>query len=258
MEGNPSNHFPDRLFRDKLEGHEEHVSNAVWDRLSEKVEQGSVPFWKNRKVQVAAVAAGMLMGGSLWLGIGEFASEESLAGIVHLEEPADEVVSPVEIAETEAIADLATSVSPIVAESEQREERKFLKSERSAPALAPPSAASNDGPTDTSPDRDDKKGVPVGTIAATAEPETEKVETRVLVVYVKPAVLSDTEAAQPQTMVSESESPVATAAPVKEKKRGIQRFFRQLKNAKTGEKIDWEELGLNPNRTFANAEPPSQ
>lgn len=36
------------------------------------------------------------------------------------------------------------------------------------------------------------------------------------------------------------------------KRKGLQKLFKQLKNAKTGEKIDWEELGVSSYRGIAN------
>lgn len=251
MDSKANNDRLDELFRSKLETFETQAGDRAWDKL-QKAQRPASRFPAPTRWIAAAVAAGICLGAGFWFSI-EREEETMLAAgdapvrkenTDRLEErekaaPVENVVQAV-VPEYERKGETARTV----AVAEKREKEGVVSSQKWSAvkeSAAPPAELPQPVPGDSG-----RQSKPVGAAGETA--------TRVLVVYVTPVPLYETPA-----MEKEPEVVVQTAAveeaPVK-KKRGIQRFFKQLRNAKTGEKVDWEELGLSPQKTYANVETP--
>lgn len=255
-------HFPDDLFKKKLEGHEAPVRGEVWQRLQGKMYPKPKPIWKSKSWLAAAVLAGITAGAGIWLIRTD--APDSVATVVpeptsqSMEESpaatADELLQQSPPADIEpgdvAVAQETRGAQP--AESKQESIGTLAISQENETAIQ---RASRDSPraTPSAPLRGEESRAVE--LAKSDKPilDQQKSETRVLVVYVTPPERID----EPQT-VSHDEVAVVLETPKAEsevaRKKGLQRLFKQLKNAKTGEKIDWEELGLNPNRVFANVD----
>jgi hypothetical protein len=240
--------FPDALFRRKLEDHEEQVNEEVWKRLNGQLEAGRKTLWRDRRLHAAAAVVLLLLGARLWLGDGRQIEEHQLAGEV--QQIGSDVVPP-------AASPLATISDdspdhPIVRQEVFAKEVEKTVRERAPEhiaeglSLAPPQELSE---RSLSPEKSEEdEGAP--------EPQREVSATRVLVVHVTPALLEESDSASEENVIT-PEQTLAEAdveLPKERKRKGINRFFKQLKNAKTGEKIDWDELGINPQRVLANVE----
>lgn len=262
---------PDELFRKKLENFDTPVRAEVWDRLSRQ-RTPERPLWYGKRALGAAVIAGLLLGGGIWTTIrkGEekasLAASEKLSGEAtagrkkadgyegkeagrqeektaferkaasgHTEEPAGKTTLSRERAIASAKShsphpDITSQVPAIPVSGETGREIVLA----GVAEEAGPGAAAVPGPAE-----EQSREAP-GSAGGT----------RVLVVYVSPPPAGEPKQETHYAVVAEEKG----EAPGPGKKKGLQRFFRQLKNAKTGEKIDWNELGFNPHRVFANVD----
>lgn len=234
---------PDALFRKKLDGFEMPVRPELWNRIQKvqkrKARYPAYYYW------AAAVIGGLILSGGVWTVLrtdpisGDQAAlhqsdkgETTVTEYTELAElPAGEVeVSPEEIASR--ADDFSQPVEPV----------STLAEPGPTPVAAPPSEPV------------------VVNRAQPIEPEG----TRTLVLYVtepdayKMASVQEELPAEEERFVAGELARLdhndAANPQARKSKKGLSRLFRQLKNAKTGEKIEWEELGISPQKLFANVE----
>ncbi len=252
----------DELFKSKLEGHESPAGEELWGRLNKERLSKVKPAWYERKALAAAVVAAVAVAGGIWLGMPAgretlSASESGNVSGIPLEVAQESAppAGPDSAATVYAVASgTANRVSSDAAKKEAVKvagipageripERKDLKGLRNEPAAPAEESSRETAQVAAGP-------VPV----AEKEAEEQRAGTRVLVVYVRPPASADAAPEKPGYELAAAAESHENEAAEERKKLSFKRFFRQLKNAKTGEKIDWEELGLNPQRVFANVD----
>jgi hypothetical protein len=252
---NHEQHPLDRRFGQALRRHEQTPRPEAWKRLEARLGREEarrlVPFWA---YGVAASVALLLLAGVWWLRQPEPAGEDqSQVAVAAPKEP---------VGKTPAVR---TPVIP-------REGRSEKKMEPVLPAEAPRMAQRTSAKPAAKPLIFEKKPV-------TPQPEAApvvKTEALLQVATVEPAQPSGLPK-EPQTTVT----PPSPAAPAVEsaktvpttlvvtlantdfddketsqprKRSRFGRILRQLKNAKEGERVDWNEVGFNPNALLARAE----
>ena len=248
MEQYSEKDFPDALFRKKLEDHEEQVREEVWNRLTGQLYAERKSVWRDRRTHAAAAAVFVLLGGGLWLGDSLETNEPQIAGQV--DRIGLEVVAP-PLSSEASIPDHSAG-QPIVPQEISANEVMNAKEESS------PQHRDKERSFALQRDALERTISPEegGGSEETSETRKEVSATRVLVVYVTPPLFDRSEPA-PEDAANTPEPALSVAGdelPKERKRKGINRFFKQLKNAKTGEKIDWDELGINPQRVLANVE----
>ncbi len=260
MDNSNENRQLDELFRSKLEGHDSPAGEELWERLNKRRLSKAKPAWYNRKLMAAAIVSGIAVAGGIWLSMP--AEREGLSASA----PGDIADTPQRVAHESGLSAVTDSVPPEYAEV-------------TAPALHTISDAGKKEPEAEGAGA--RKAIPVqpdlktfeeervtsrveesGQVAVTAatvaerEKEDKQPETRVLIVYVRPPAKVDEVQEKPGVELAAVTENVESEVAEERKKLSLKRFFRQLKNAKTGEKINWEELGINPQRVFANVDHP--
>jgi len=246
---------PDHLFKSKLDELEVEVPLTAWDRIQNESAKTKGMRYSLKHFGWAAAIAILLLTVGIWtsrqLSLSKKNQEElSLTNptptIENLAEPKAEleVTSTTEdLAEPVTLgrqpAELAIRHTSKAAFTE--EEPENLKSSLSAAIDHRKETKEANDPT---PMDGDQGGV-----------------SRVLVVYITPPVLEEKLEENDELGVeNETGGEVLVAAentsvgeePEGTKRKGLQKLFKQLKNAKTGEKIDWEELGVSSYRGIAN------
>ncbi|GAA4447327.1 hypothetical protein GCM10023091_42000 [Ravibacter arvi] len=251
MDSKANNERLDELFRSKLETFETLAGDRAWEKL-QKAQRPASRFPAPTRWIAAAVVAGVCLAAGFWFGI----EREEEAMLTAADAPVRKENTG-RLEEKEKAAPAENGIQAVVSEherkdetaqtmaAEEKREKEVVVSSRKGSgakdSVSPPVELPQPVPSDSG-----KLNTPVG---ATGEPAT-----RVLVVYVTPVPLDETPAMEKEPEIV-AQAAAVEEAPVK-KKRGIQRFFKQLRNAKTGEKVDWEELGLSPQKTYANVETP--
>lgn len=261
MDSSRENKQLDELFKSKLEGYDSPVGEELWDRLNKERLSKARPAWYERKVLAAAVVAAVLVAGGIWLSLP--AGKETLSASESGEVPGISRETAYEAAPSPG----PDSTGPEYAVASGASDRTFSDAAKVVPGAADTPAGEITRGKNDSKGRHSEPFSPVDegsreTVqvvagpAPVAEKETKEEQggTRVLIVYVSPPVSSvDAAPEKPGYELTVVESH-ENEAPEGRKKLSFKRFFKQLKNAKTGEKIDWEELGLNPQRVFANVD----
>ncbi|ODS78656.1 MAG: hypothetical protein ABS46_16745 [Cytophagaceae bacterium SCN 52-12] len=246
----------DELFKRKLEGHDSPVGEELWNRLNKRRLSKPGPAWYSRKFMAAAIVSGIAVAGGIWLSMP--AEKERLSALT----PGNVQDAPQRVAHEAELPAVTDSISPGYAD---------------ATIPAPPVFADAGKKTAGAESAGTRKDIPVqpdlkksGEVASRAgenepaaadpapapqrESENKQAETRVLIVYVRPpAKLDEAEEKPGGELMAVTES-VKSEVVEERKKLSLKRLFRQLKNAKTGEKINWEELGISPQRVFANVD----
>ncbi len=262
MDNGKENKQLDELFKSKLEGYESPAGDALWERLNRQRFSKVKPAWYVSKALVAAVVAGVALAGGIWLGVP--AGREKLSASM----PGERADLPREIANA-AVPSADTEVAlPAHDTASGAASHTIPDGTKEMPAVVAATAGERTSAGKDSKELPGKPASPVeessretvqvaagAVLPVTKEvKEEEQAGTRVLVIYVRPPAHEEVVPEKPGnelvtvTKVHESEPAEGR------KKLSFKRFFKQLKNAKTGEKIDWEELGLNPQRVFANVD----
>ncbi len=263
MDNSNENRQPDELFKSKLEGHDSPVSGELWDRLSKQQRLSKVkPAWYNRRILAAAIVSGIAVAGGIWLSMPS--ERETLSASASGEIPG----IPQQVAREAGSSAGEDSILPEYAEAAVPARGTFSDEEKSDSGKKAPEAGDPEthkqvtvqpepvafaGKVASRVDESGEIAVSQASVSK-GENENKQPETRVLIVYVRPpAQVEEVQDKTSEELVAATE--VVKSEVVEERKKlSFKRFFKQLKNAKTGEKIDWEELGITPQRVFANVD----
>ncbi len=262
-------HPVDDLFKRKLEGLERTPSENAWLKIQEKQsaspERGRSVVWG--WYAAAGVAAAVMGGYLVWqnqqvASPGNMKPQQTIAAA----RPAqiDSVVSPVEnsnapveqLASTEEIGNGA-------AEDSGRDFKRTHKTPETAPTQVAKTANTQTQdiqtpiaePVQNAPVMalNEKPSVPVNAI----QPETVKkpVAQDVKTLPDEPAVSQvNKPEPEPTRMIVVAVETGPNEAEEKPRNTRFARVFRQLKNARAGEKVDWDEVGFNPKNLVARVD----
>ena len=264
--------FPDDLFRERLEGHQLPVGKEVWSRLDNQLRSRQKSFVQSWKFPAAASVTVVLLAAGIWIsGKGHNEEIEHISSEVFesksMQEQPHMVHTPVATQYTGGGESSNTNVN--ISQANERPQDSHELSLRVRSENTAEKADAGDKPARKNfpekqgaafSQRNDLESLTFSQNRATTTSPAEAVvhEPRVLVVHVAPAELApevEVENTVSVAVVSSEADPGVSLVDAKQKKRGgVQRLLRQLRNAKTGEKIEWEELGLNPQRSIANVE----
>jgi hypothetical protein len=232
-------HPIDDIFRDKLAGLERQPSSAAWDRLSQakKNDESRLAAWV--WYAAAGVAIAFMAGYSVWMNqsaeIKPQLANRQIPTVTPEDSAKSQVVEqyPVEqadVASKTSINDKETNVSgskvPRVLERE------------SAPVEKPVQLVTINEPAIV----EQKSEIDIPTINPLHEVEA------IQVASVEANPLKN----ENRTIVVRVEEPVVNEE--KEKPSRFTRIFRQLKNAKQGETVDWDDVGFNPKALVARVD----
>lgn len=232
-------HPIDDIFRTKLQGLEKQPSATAWDRLNQgkKKEERRLTAWI--WYAAAGVAIALMAGYSVWINqSGEVTPQ--LAGHPNpVEIPQDSAKPPLT---QEATVELAEVVP---------EKNISSKVEKMRPRISP-RVVQKEKEVLSEPAR----------LATTNAPVVLELQSEISLPEIATAKnMENTHVAFTETKVAKQENRtivVRVEEPVvneeKEKPSRFTRIFRQLKNAKQGETVDWEDVGFNPKALVARVD----
>ena len=246
-------HPVDDLFKRKLEGLERTPSENAWLKIQEKQPAKSRPVvwgW----YAAAGVAAAVMGGYLVWqnqqdVSPGSIQPQQTVAVVKPA--PVDSVVSPIEKPE-EPVGQLARA-----------EEKNIKPATHSAEITKTPEAPRQVTETSVA----EAEPIQSAPVVAVAEKPDVPVNT-IQPGQIKSPVVQDTKTLPDEPAVSRVNKPepeptrtivvaVETGTNEAEEKPRNTRFarvFRQLKNARAGEKVDWDEVGFNPKNLVARVD----
>jgi len=268
-------HPVDDLFKRKLEGLERTPSENAWLKIQEKQPAKSRPVvwgW----YAAAGVAAAVMGGYLVWQsqqGVlpGSIQAQQSVA--VSQPAPKDSAVSPVENSNTpvEQLAAAEKKDNAQVNTTGKHLKRAYKPSGHAGTQAQIAEAREGNTPngkrrlsetTDIQPEPvsnapvmalNEKTSVPMNTIQP--EPLKNPVAQDIKTLPDEPAVsrVNKPEPEPTRTIVAVVETGTSE---MEEKPRNTRfaRVFRQLKNARAGEKVDWDEVGFNPKNLVARVD----
>ena len=260
-------HPVDDLFKRRLEGLERTPSENAWLKIQEKQSARSLPV-RGRLIvwgwyAAAGVAAAVMGGYLVWQNQqaalpGGIKSHQTIA----IARPAqkDSVVSPIEksISPVERLAAAEKAgnglvndqkdLKPAIHVAEIARTRNAPKQVKEIPLADPEQIEDVQAVA-----LNEKPSVPANTIQP--EPGNTPVVQGIKILPDEPAVsrVNKPEAEPTRTIVVAVETGTNEAD---DKPRGsrFSRVFRQLKNARAGEKVDWDEVGFNPKSLVARVD----
>jgi hypothetical protein len=255
-------HPVDDLFKRKLEGLERTPSENAWLKIQEKqpVRRRSVVWgW----YAAAGVAAAVMGGYLVWqnqqvVSPGGIKPEQTIATTRPAQK--DSVVSPIENSNA-PVEQLAAAKKT---DKELVNDQKDLKPAANGSEVAGTQRATKyiAKTTVTDPEAiqdapvvaiSEKPSVPVNAIQP--EPAKIPVAQNIKILPDEPAVsqVSKPEP-EPTRMIVVSVETGTNEAEEKPRNSRFSRVFRQLKNARAGEKVDWDEVGFNPKNLVARVD----
>jgi len=261
-------HPVDDLFKRRLEGLERTPSENAWLKIQEKQSARSRTA-KSRPVvwgwyAAAGVAAAVMGGYLVWqnqqvASPGSIKPQQTIATARPVQK--DSVVSPVENLNTpveqlaaaekksNTAADNAGKRLKKASDTPETTQSQVAKVEDNKTLIAQPE------PVQSAPvvALNEKPSVPVNTIQP--EPSKSPVAQDIKTLPDEPAVsrVNKPEPEPTRTIVAVVETGISET---EEKPRNTRfaRVFRQLKNARAGEKVDWDEVGFNPKNLVARVD----
>lgn len=257
MDNSNENRQLDALFKSKLEGHDSPVGEELWDRLNKQRLSKARPAWYNRKLMAAAIVSAIAVAGGIWLSMP--AERESLSASASGEIPDIRQQAAREAGPSAGTGNSSPEYAEVAVQAHSTpsdagrkiQEAGYTGTRKEAP-VKPDLKTFAEEPVFRV---DESKEVAVSPApVAKSENENKQAETRVLIVYVRPPASMDAVQEKPVDELMAVTENVKSEVVEQQKKLSFKRFFRQLKNVKTGEKINWEELGINPQRVFANVD----
>ena len=234
---------PDALFRKKLDGFEMPVRPELWDRIQKeqkrKARYPAYYYW------AAAVIGGLILSGGVWTVLRTDPISGDQAAL-HQSDKGETTVT-----EYTELAELPAGEGVISSEELASRPNEFSQPVETVSTPAEPVPI----PVSTPPSEP---------VAVNSEQPAEPEGTRTLVLYVTEPEAYRMASVQEELPVDEErfiagelakpDQDIAENPQARKSKKGLSRLFRQLKNAKTGEKIEWQELGISPQKLFANVE----
>lgn len=227
-------HPIDDLFKKKLDGVERTPSADAWDRIRPVKEEKRLPLlaW----YMAAGVVVTLLAGYMMWMSeAGNVGSE--LAAKTSLPAEDKTIVNP-----SVTVDNLPTGETSRIAKSPEKSIEKIQvpqKEHVSEKSVAQPMIAAVESVTK-------KETQTVDTSLELSYPEIEPVRE---IASVTPVVQNETENRTIVVNVSEPKMEIE-----QEKSSRLSKIFRQLKNVKHGESVDWKEVGFNPREVVARVD----
>lgn len=253
-------HPLDRRFGRALRQHEQAPRPEAWKRLEARLGREEtrriVPFWA---YGVAASVALLLLAGVFWLrrpnGSGEPQPQLATNQKPAVEKPtpqpvkpepaiSEKILAPVLPAEAPQVA-RRTATKPVVPAS-KTETPRTLREREAAPVAAPELKV--EAPAQVA------KAEPAQPSQSVEAPKTTQ---PILAQVTPPAPTVEPSKAAPTTLVVTLVNGEADEKPGTDqlrKRNRLGRILRQLNNAKHGDRVDWNEVGINPPALLARAE----
>lgn len=261
-------HPVDDLFKRKLEGLERTPSENAWLKIQEKQPAKSRPVvwgW----YAAAGVAAAVMGGYLVWqnqqvASPGSVKPQQTIAAVKPA--PVDSTVSPVEklnapveklasakktnnAATDNAGRDLTVAHKAPENSGTQIAQTRNVKTQNINTSIAQPEPIQHEPVMALN----EKPSVPVNAI----QPETVKVPVAqdIKILPDEPAVSQvNKPGPEPTRMIVVAVETGPNEAEEKPRNTRFARVFRQLKNARAGEKVDWDEVGFNPKNLVARVD----
>jgi hypothetical protein len=253
------------LFSEKLRNYEKQPSELAWKRIEARLAQSQrvvvVPLWR-RPAVAASVALLLGMAFVFYQKISPNSEKMQLAPTLAQQKSIPTINQTTPTSATSSMRRTAQkdSPKPIVVEGnlipqvpdilplvstgkEVAEELAQMPLEKST-SDQPSTALSTSGPTPSVPSVSEKPAEPKEGISIAAVQKKEAVYELTIPV----------EEGQPANVLAEASDADENDAESSRKRFRMGGFFRQLKRAATGRRIDWEDVGLSPNRLVARTE----
>ncbi len=243
----------DDLFAKKLTHWEPKVSPDLWDRIEAKQEK------KTRR-----------LGGWFWSVAASLTLLLTTGYLLWQSQPAVSTGTEVAVVqkETKGFGAVPASIEPIEPAIEARETVPASVSDKTLPTPVEAkqyATVTNPNPASSLRNQTERVATPVREVVEIAAIEREAVETETLVSSAEEPSLSETievvAAVVPEATTAPEKRVIRATVdwdePVQEEARRESRFakiMQQLKNAKQGEAVDWQEVGFNPKKILARAD----
>lgn len=246
----------DQIFSEKLEGHTIKPRALAWEKLERKLEQNQkkvIPFWRRYSI-AASVAALLLMGFIFYFNLPK-TNELPVASTVSTKENMGHLANkPLENLKKENLTNSQDSPTFLV-----KNETKIPNIRRNLnPIFENTETKMEEIPEEfatTEIIKTEEKA-----IAVIEKPQNHTSEINTVAMDNKSISTKAFNADEDLTIVFtvanfENNPEVIQDSPENEKKpKYISRFFKQLINAKNGDKVNWNEVGFKPAKILARAE----
>ncbi|PWJ60169.1 hypothetical protein CLV98_101346 [Dyadobacter jejuensis] len=237
-------HPIDEIFKDKLGHLPKEPSAQAWEKLSGRMSQSTKrrpPYWWY------AAAASLLLGALLWGNMSLWTGT---------------VAPPLGVSESEKVMNRPIeeepTVVPLTAEGLSKEPAQAPSKPREN-AMAEPLAIAHTGHNPVKPDLQKEKAPEVKEplytekVAVIAKPKLEQIDLEADLKLPKTIVPEDLEDNAPanRVILVQVEEPTATEA---DRNGRLGRLFKQLKNVKSGEPVNWDQVGIDPKSILARVD----